>query len=823
MAILPQSHDEGDDITYADPLSNGTPGPAPSANGHSVTPPRPKLLEPLPENFPQRMRDKRQWICWQPRFRNGRWTKVPISPLTGKQAKANNPSTWGTLTEALGYWKAHPNKVKGVGYCFADDGYEVGIDLDNAIDPAAGVLKPWAKAIVDAFGGYCEVSVSGTGAHILATLADEGFPFPDGAGRRRQWADGAVEVYCRRRYFVTTGHILRGSTTVLRDATAPLASLARQVWPEEFPEPQPATGEEPTEGPSQPAGTAGAMTDEEIVELLRGAKNAAKFLALYAGDITGYKSDSEADLALVCLIVFYSRDPEQVSRIFGGSKLAERSKWSDRPDYRERTVKAALDFVKEQYDPCKVPAGLITNYTRDPETKAKIPLCADYILERLSEQTDDWPRRVGVDKPRLFVPDGDRVQYLDSATEMMAWATGQAGSEIVNPFRWARGEGMLSQEGLFESARQRAIRYQAVETLPHVPHLENIYYRHPELKYGDGTALRRLLRMFKPASPIDFDLTQAAFMTPAWGGPPGKRPAFLIESKEDDREKGRGVGKTTLARAIGHLYEGLVCVRSGEDIEKLYTRLLSRAGLDKRICLIDNIKSLRFSWADLEALITGDVISGRALYIGEGRRPNLLTWILTLNGASMSRDMAQRSIPIRLTRPVHDACWEETVWSFISKNRWAILGDIVKELLREVPTLPHYSRWSEWERDVLAHVAEPRECQRAIEERQSLIDDDKSEADLVREGFVEELRARGHCHLRQSVFIPSKVAVEILNETLAERYTVPRGSVFLGTLSIEELRRGHSHGGRKGWVWTGLQSDLAAPRLEIGEREPIPP
>ncbi len=138
------------------------------------------------------------------------------------------------------------------------------------------------------------------------------------------------------------------------------------------------------------------------------------------------------------------------------------------------------------------------------------------------------------------------------------------------------------------------------------------------------------------------------FLSAFWGGPPGQRPAYLIESVDDDGKGGRGVGKSKLAQAVAALAGGHIDARPGEDIDKLMTRLLSAAALDRRVALLDNVKTLRFSWADLEALITADVISGRALYVGEGRRLNTLLWIITLNQASLSRDMAQRVVPVRL-------------------------------------------------------------------------------------------------------------------------------------------------------------------------------
>jgi DNA-binding transcriptional ArsR family regulator len=96
------------------------------------------------------------------------------------------------------------------------------------------------------------------------------------------------------------------------------------------------------------SGRAADLSDEEIIELCRRAKNAAKFSNLFDhGDASGYESHSEADQALVNIFVFYTRDEAQVDRLFRRSALM-RPKW-ERHDYRRRTIRHALDTVTETY------------------------------------------------------------------------------------------------------------------------------------------------------------------------------------------------------------------------------------------------------------------------------------------------------------------------------------------------------------------------------------------------------------------------------------------------------------------------------------------
>jgi putative DNA primase/helicase len=78
------------------------------------------------------------------------------------------------------------------------------------------------------------------------------------------------------------------------------------------------------------------LTDEEVLSLIRGAKNAAKFEALWAGDTTGYASPSEADQTLISLLAFYTQDEGQLDSLYRRSPLC-REKWIKRPAYRRST------------------------------------------------------------------------------------------------------------------------------------------------------------------------------------------------------------------------------------------------------------------------------------------------------------------------------------------------------------------------------------------------------------------------------------------------------------------------------------------------------
>jgi putative DNA primase/helicase len=108
--------------------------------------------------------------------------------------------------------------------------------------------------------------------------------------------------------------------------------------------------EEPRGPQTSSNGQRADLGDEEILSLARGARNAAKFEALWDGDTAGYASHSEADQALVSLLAFYTRDEGQLDFLYRRSGLC-REKWLKRPDYRRKTIEKALFNLTETYAP----------------------------------------------------------------------------------------------------------------------------------------------------------------------------------------------------------------------------------------------------------------------------------------------------------------------------------------------------------------------------------------------------------------------------------------------------------------------------------------
>src|SRR5262249_18716458 len=102
-------------------------------------------------------------------------------------------------------------------------------------------------------------------------------------------------------------------------------------------------------------------------------------------------------------------------------------------------------------------------------------------------------------------------------------------------------------------------------------------------------------------------------------------------------------------------------------------------------------------------------------------------------------------------------------------------------------------------------------CQAVIAERQSAIDDDAGEAATVRDGFVDELRRRGHRPDFDAVWIPAAVAAAVVNAATGERYAVNRAGAVPGPPAIPEIRKSKHGSFGRGWAWRGLKCHPSEP------------
>ncbi len=286
------------------------------------------------DNIPNELRALPQWVVHR--------QKCPYNPRTGNYAKAGQPDTWSdfnTAIQAKGY--------DGIGFEFRSENGLTGIDLDTVRDPKNGWVDPVALDIIKRADSYTEVSPSGYGFHIICrgspSLAWHKKPLPP--NRIERVADGKrktpeIEIYTEKRYFTVTGNVYQGRRTVsdaaefvreLQERYGGLRDCARDC-----------------DAGTKTAG--GALADNEIIERI----NRSKHMPLWNGDLSGYKSQSEADIALCNVLAFWcNRDTVQMDRLFRQSGLM-RNKWDRKQSnstYGALTIGKAARECQNVYTP----------------------------------------------------------------------------------------------------------------------------------------------------------------------------------------------------------------------------------------------------------------------------------------------------------------------------------------------------------------------------------------------------------------------------------------------------------------------------------------
>lgn len=287
--------------------------------------------------IPTALRRYDQWLCWRTDMRDGKATKVPISPHEEAFAKVDDSSTWGSFEVAVDALSR--DDVDGLGFVFTDADTFAGIDIDDVRDPEAGSLTATAEDIVSTLESYTEVSPSGTGLHVII----QGF-VPDG----RQRHDG-IELYDSGRFFTVTGEHLDDTPSEVAVRHHELAAIHGQYVARDTAAVEPSDHS----GETVQSGVTEATTDLNAERVIEYGKQNETFRRLWNGDTSGYPSHSEADMALCCLLAYYTGDDyAMMDALFRQSGLM-REKWDEQrgdQTYGELTLEKAIQYV-DDYDP----------------------------------------------------------------------------------------------------------------------------------------------------------------------------------------------------------------------------------------------------------------------------------------------------------------------------------------------------------------------------------------------------------------------------------------------------------------------------------------
>ncbi|MGZ0748113.1 phage NrS-1 polymerase family protein [Haloparvum sp. AD34] len=392
-----------------------------------------------PEQIPETLLERDQWVCWREEERDGKPTKIPVTPGAGGFASSTESETWASFETALDYTETE--HADGIGFVFTDDDPIVGVDLDDCRDPETDDVDDAALDIIERLDSYTEISPSGTGYHVLITGT-----LPDGRNRR-----GSIELYDTARFFTVTGdHVDRTPTRVARRQDA-LTAIHREYVQEA--ECDTAPESEQRDGTDDRSPTTDAvdavvdvdLEDEDLLEKARNASNGEKFERLWNGNTVSYDSQSEADMALCCLLAFWTGgDRRQMDQLFRQSGL-HREKWdevhyADGSTYGEKTIERAIATTSEFYDPDAgddaadphgPPDGVATGGTPDEADRSRAYLAEKNRL--LSERVDELEA--------TLEQKTERIETLEAEIERLTDELGARDQETAQSHKEDSGTG----------------------------------------------------------------------------------------------------------------------------------------------------------------------------------------------------------------------------------------------------------------------------------------------------------------------------------------------------------------------------------------------
>jgi putative DNA primase/helicase len=176
----------------------------------------PKFIQPNFDGMPPELKLLPNWVLWAPVWSGSKWTKRPLQ-IPGYGASTTKSKHWSSFDDVRkayecavqrGYMELRERgkpvqqvPVGGVGFVFDGSPDEnglvfAGVDFDKVISGKR--IAPLAEGRIERLGSYTELSVSGSGLHVIV--------------KARALASGithdGVEMYTSGRFFTMTGKVL---------------------------------------------------------------------------------------------------------------------------------------------------------------------------------------------------------------------------------------------------------------------------------------------------------------------------------------------------------------------------------------------------------------------------------------------------------------------------------------------------------------------------------------------------------------------------------------------------------------------------------------
>jgi hypothetical protein len=358
------------------------------------------------ERIPVELQALPQWILWRyEETEGGKPTKVPYA-VNGFAASTTDASTWSSFATVLGVLRASNGYYSGLGFVFTPFDPYTGLDLDEPKKPDGSPVPPdeYAKTIerqrkvLQQFSSYSERSPSGKGLHIIIKAK-----LP--SGRRRS----SIEMYSSGRFFTMTGDVYEDLPIAERQGIA-------EILYDQMGKDAPAYQYDGTEEEKH--------SDAEVVEMALNAVNGDKFKTLLDGDWQLlYPSQSEADLAFINIVAFYTQNKKQIRRIFRASPLGKRAK-AKRDDYLGW-------MISKSFDQMLPPLDMDGLYNQVQEARAEAPQL-EYANPHpqpevsIPQPTAPAVEHVGIPLPRGLM--GEIAQFIYNSSPLPVQEIALAGA-----------------------------------------------------------------------------------------------------------------------------------------------------------------------------------------------------------------------------------------------------------------------------------------------------------------------------------------------------------------------------------------------------------
>jgi hypothetical protein len=368
---------------------------------------------PVFNKIPEELKRYNQWVAWKAEQRgDGKATKIPVNPNTGRYASTNQPETWGTYDEAVTLYNSHKeNGIAGIGFVFTKADPFCGVDLDDCYDPETGRMEDWAYGILKDLNSYSEISPSNRGVKIFAK---GNLP---GSGMNT----GNIEMYDTGRYFTVTGAMLNEFPSTIENSNGKVASLYNKLS---------AGKQEDKQNSYQPGDT-----DIDSLPVSVGTKKLIR-------EGEKYPDRSEAIISVVNALVGGGVSEADIFRIFDTYPIGEkyREKGSGKNEWIKGEIKRARDHIKKNHrgdikvsatsTVDKIDGQALADRAKDILDSKEpcgsfdtsgLPTILDEYIQSICETTEAEPMIVtqsvlctlsALIKKKCFIPEGQYFQML---------------------------------------------------------------------------------------------------------------------------------------------------------------------------------------------------------------------------------------------------------------------------------------------------------------------------------------------------------------------------------------------------------------------------